>query len=172
MAVDDSLNPPPTSEYIQRWMEAIEKAQYDSALSILDEGLQAATRENNAEEIDHYTNLKKYTHNMVEILTTHKERNIETRYCSMCGKGEADGCILIAGAECVICDGCIKICLGVIDTLRREHGKEFECSFCGKKESEVSRIIAGPGVSICDNCVNICSDILAKDIARLETETD
>ena len=172
MAVDDSLNPPPTSEYIQRWMEAIEKAQYDSALSILDEGLQAATRENNAEEIDHYTNLKKYTHNMVEILTTHKERHIETRYCSMCGKGEADGCILIAGAECVICDGCIKLCLGVIDTLRREHGKEFECSFCGKKESEVARIIAGPGVSICDNCCHICSDILAKDIARLETETD
>jgi hypothetical protein len=58
MAVDDSLNPP-HSEYVRRWIEAIEKAQYDSALSILDEGLQAATRENNAEEINQYTNLIK-----------------------------------------------------------------------------------------------------------------
>lgn len=172
MGVFDSLNPPPTSEYIRRWGDAIEKAQYDSALSILDEGLQGATKENNAEEINHYTNLKEYTHNIVEILTAHKERNIVTRYCSMCGKGEADGCILVAGAECVICDGCIKICVGVVDARRRDLGKEFECSFCGKKESEVSRIIAGPGVSICDNCCSICSDILAKDIAILETDTD
>ena len=54
MVVDDSFNPPPTSEYIRRWIEAIGNAQYDSALSILDEGLQAAIKENNAEEITHY----------------------------------------------------------------------------------------------------------------------
>ena len=42
--------------------------------------------------------------------------------------------------------------------------------FLRKKESEVARIIAGPGVSICDSCCVICTDILAKDIARLETE--
>jgi hypothetical protein len=162
MATYDSLNPP-TSEYIRRWMHAMEKQQYDSALSILDEGLQTATRENNAEEINQYTNLKRYTHEMVEILTSHKERKSATLYCSMCGKGEADGCILVAGAECVICDGCIKICVGVVDTQRREKGREFECSFCGKKESEVPKIIAGPGVSICDNCVRICTEILARD---------
>ena len=172
MAVDDSLNSPPTSEFIRRWADAMEKQQYDSALSVLDEGLQTAARENNAEEINHYTNLKKYTHNIVEILSAHKERKIVTRYCSMCGKGEADGCILVAGAECVICDGCIKICVGVVDIQRRERGREFECSFCGKKESEVARIIAGPGVSICDNCCNICVDILAKDIAISEGDTD
>jgi transcription elongation factor Elf1 len=120
-------------------------------------------RENNAEEINQYTNLKRYTHEMVEILTSHKERKSATLYCSMCGKGEADGCILVAGAECVICDGCIKICVGVVDTQRREKGREFECSFCGKKESEVPKIIAGPGVSICDNCVRICTEILARD---------
>ena len=172
MAVDDSLDPPPTPNYIRRWIEAMGNAQYDSALSILDEGLQAAARENNAEEINQYTNLRKYTHDMVEILTSHKEHKSATLYCSMCGKGEADGCILIAGAECVICDGCIKLCVGVVDTLRRERGKEFECSICGKKESEVSRIIAGPGVSICDICCNRCSDIIAEDIARVETEPD
>jgi hypothetical protein len=163
MGILDSLNPPPTSEYIRRWADAIEKEQYDSALSILDEGLQTATRENNAEEINQYTNLKRYTHEMVEILTSHKERKSAILYCSMCGKGEADGCILVAGAECVICDGCIKICVGVVDTQRREKGREFECSFCGKKESEVPKIIAGPGVSICDNCVRICTEILARD---------
>jgi ClpX C4-type zinc finger protein len=162
MGILDSLNPV-TSEYIRRWMHAMEKQQYDSALSILDEGLQTATRENNAEEINQYTNLKKYTHEMVEILTSHKERKSATLYCSMCGRGEADGCILVAGAECVICDGCIKICVGVVDTQRREKGREFECSFCGKKESEVPKIIAGPGVSICDNCVRICTEILAGD---------
>ena len=163
MGILDSLNPPPTSEYIRRWADAIEKGQYDSALSILDEGLQTATKENNAEEINQYTNLKRYTHEMVEILTSHKERKSATLYCSMCGKGEADGCILVAGAECVICDECIKICVGVVDTQRREKGREFECSFCGKKESEVPKIIAGPGVSICDNCVRICTEILARD---------
>jgi len=163
MATYDSVNPPSTSEYIRRWTHAMENQQYDSALSILDEGLQTATRENNAEEINQYTNLKRYTHEMVEILTSHKERKSATLYCSMCGKGEADGCILVAGAECVICDGCIKICVGVVDTQRREKGREFECSFCGKKESEVPKIIAGPGVSICDNCVRICTEILARD---------
>jgi hypothetical protein len=43
MGILDSLNPP-TSEYIRRWMHAMEKQQYDSALSILDEGLQTATQ--------------------------------------------------------------------------------------------------------------------------------
>lgn len=163
MAVDDSLNPPPTSPYIRRWAEAIETGQYDSAVSILEEGLQAAAKENNAEDITAYTNLREHTHRMSKTLASHKEGDIVTRYCSMCGKGEADGCILVAGAECVICDGCIKICVSVVDTKRREKGREFECSFCGKKQSEVPKIIAGPGVSICDNCVRICTDILARD---------
>jgi ATP-dependent protease Clp ATPase subunit len=81
----------------------------------------------------------------------------------MCGKSEADGCILVAGANVIICDECIKICLRVLDTQRRKMGREFECSFCGKKQFEVSRIIAGPGVSICDNCCNTCAEILARD---------
>jgi hypothetical protein len=115
MATNDSGNPPPISEYIRRWTHAMESLHYDSAFSILEEGLQAATREKNTEEINHYTNLIKYSLRMVETLTAHKERNIETRFCSMCGKGEADGCILVAGAECVICDECIKICVGVVD---------------------------------------------------------
>ena len=163
MATDNSLNPPSTSPYIRRWAEAIENDQYDSAISILEEGLQAAANENNAEDITTYTNLREHTHRMVKTLTSPKQEKIVTRYCSMCGKGEADGCILVAGAECVICDGCIKICVNVVDAQRREKGREFECSFCGKKQSEVSKIIAGPGVSICDNCVNRCADILAKD---------
>jgi hypothetical protein len=172
VAVFDSLNPPPTSEVIRRWADAMEKEQYDSALAILDEGLQTAAKEDNAEEITHYTNLKEFTHGMVKTLTSHKELTSETRYCSMCGKGEADGCILVAGAEYVICDQCIKICVGVVDAQRRELGREFECSFCGKKQSEVSRIIAGPGVSICDNCCNICVDILANDNEILANESD
>jgi hypothetical protein len=159
MAADDSQ----TSEFVRRWAEAMEKEQYDSALAVLDEGLQTAAEENNAEKIAYYTNLKQYTHNLIKALTSHKERTIVTLYCSMCGRGEADGCILVAGAECVICDKCIKICVGVIDTQRRAHGKEFECSFCGKKQSEVSTLIAGPGVSICDNCCKICNEILARD---------
>jgi ribosomal protein L37E len=163
MAVDDSLNQPPASPYIRRWVEAIENGQYDLAFSVLDEGLQAAAKENNAEDLTAYTNLRKHTHGMLKILTSHKEGDVVTKYCSMCGKGEADGCILVAGAECVICDGCIKICVGVVDAQRREKGREFECSFCGKKQFEVSKIIAGPGVSICDNCVRICDDILARD---------
>jgi len=162
MGILDSLNPPP-SEYIRRWADAMEKEQYDSALSALDEGLQTATKEDNSEDISRYTNLKEFTHGMVRTLTAHKERKSATLYCSMCGKGETDGCILVAGAECVICDECIKICVGVVDTQRREKGREFECSFCGKKESEVPKIIAGPGVSICDNCVRICTEILARD---------
>ena len=159
----DSLTGPPVSEYIRRWAQAMENAQYDSALSILDEGLQNATNEENADEISQYTNLRQYTYDVVKILASHKEQNIVTRYCSMCGKGEADGCILVAGAECVICDECIKICVGVVDTQRRARGKEFECSFCGKKQSQVSTLIAGPGVSICDGCCRICTEILARD---------
>jgi hypothetical protein len=147
----------------------MENGQYDAALSILDEGLQTATKNQNAEEIAYYTDLKEFTDGMVKTLTSHKERIIVTRYCSMCGKGEADGCILVAGAECVICDGCIKICMGVVDAQRRERGWEFECSFCGKKQSEVSKIIAGPGVYICDNCCNICAEILAKDSLRQDS---
>lgn len=162
MGILDSLNPQP-SEYIRRWADAMEKEQYDSALSALDEGLQTATKEDNSEDISRYTNLKEFTHGMVRTLTAHKERKSATLYCSMCGKGETDGCILVAGAECVICDECIKICVGVVDAQRREKGREFECSFCGKKESEVPKIIAGPGVSICDSCVRICSEILARD---------
>jgi ATP-dependent protease Clp ATPase subunit len=83
--------------------------------------------------------------------------------CFMCGKGEADGVILVAGAKGFICDGCVKICLGVVDTQRRALGREFECSFCGKKQSEVSRIIAGPGVSICNECCDRCAEIIAND---------
>jgi len=152
-----------TSETIRRWTEAMENEQYDSALSVLDEGLQTAARENNAEDVAHYTNLKQFTHDLVKALSSHKERNIGTPYCSMCGKREADGCILVAGAECVICDKCIKICVGVVDTQRRAQGRELECSFCGKTQSQVSTLIAGPGVSICDNCCTICTEILAKD---------
>ena len=170
MAVDDSVNPPPTSPYVRRWAEAMENGQYDSALSILDEGLQAAAKENNAEEITVCTNLREHTHRMLKTLASHKEGHIVTKYCSMCGKGEADGCILVAGAECVICDECIKICVGVVDKIRREKGREFECSFCGKKDSEASKIIAGPGVSICDACVRICAEILAKDSVAEDDE--
>ena len=36
MGILDSLDPPP-SEYIRRWADAMEKEQYDSALSALDE---------------------------------------------------------------------------------------------------------------------------------------
>ena len=163
MATDDSLNPPTTSEYIRRWSEAMEKEQYDIAFSILDEGLQTAAKENNAEEMTHYTNLKEYTQNIVQILASHKESKVVTPTCSMCGKGEADGCMLVAGANVVICDGCVKLCLGVLDIQRRELGKGFDCSFCGKKQSEASKIIAGPGVSICDQCVKVCTEILASD---------
>ena len=141
----------------------MENRQYDLAFSILDEGLQAAAKENNSEEITIYTNLREHTNGTLKILAAPKEEHIVTRHCSMCGKGEADGCLLVAGAECVICDGCIKICVGVVDAQRREKGREFECSFCAKKQSEVSKIIAGPGVSICDNCVRLCADILARD---------
>jgi len=48
MGILDSLNPPPTSEYIRRWADAMEREQYDSALSVLEEGLQTATKENNS----------------------------------------------------------------------------------------------------------------------------
>ena len=151
-----------TGDYLGRWSVAMQSEEFTTALAALDEGLQAATKEKNADEITFYTNLKKYTHGIIKTLSSHKEGNIVTLYCSMCGKGEADGCILVAGAKCAICDECIKICVGVVDTQRRALGKEFECSFCGKKQSEVSRLIAGPGVSICDNCCNICADILAR----------
>lgn len=167
MMVNDSSSTPPASEYLSRWSSAMKNEQYDLALAVLEEGLQNttnnATNEANAEEITFYTNLKQYTHAIVQALTSHKERDIASLRCSMCGKGEADGCILVAGAEMVICDQCVKICVGVIDTQRRTQGKEFECSFCGKKQSEVSTLIAGPGVSICDGCCRICTEILERD---------
>jgi hypothetical protein len=141
----------------------MQNQDFTTALSVLDEGLQAATKANNTDETSYYTNLKEYTHDISKALLSHKESNTVTVSCSMCGKSEADGCILVAGAKTVICDGCIKICVGVVDTQRRALGREFECSFCGKKQSEVPRIIAGPGVSICDNCCNVCSEILARD---------
>ena len=157
---DDSTG---TDDYLARWSVAMQNREFTTALSVIDEGLQAATKENNTEQISFYTNLKDYTDKIALAFASHQEQNIATLYCSMCGRGEADGCILVAGAECVICDGCIKICVGVVDTQRREKGREFECSFCGKKESEAPKIIAGPGVSICDNCVRICTEILASD---------
>ena len=163
MSINHSDDSSGTDDYLARWSVAMQKQEFTTALSVLDEGLQAATKEENTEEISFYTNLKDYTNKISQAFSSHQERNIVTRYCSMCGKGEADGCILVAGAECVICDGCIKICVGVVDTQRREKGKEFECSFCGKKQSEVSTIIAGPGVSICDSCVRISTEILARD---------
>lgn len=147
--------------YLERWSVAMRNQDFTTALSVLDEGLQAATTEENTENMSFYTNLKDYTDRISQAISSPQESI--TLYCSMCGKGEADGCILVAGAECVICDGCIKICVGVVDAQRREKGREYECSFCGKKQSEVVKIIAGPGVSICDNCVVICTDILAKD---------
>ena len=157
---DDSTG---ADDYLERWSVAMQNQEFTTALLVLDEGLQAATKEKNTEKINFYTNLKDYTHKISQALSSQIGRKIVTRYCSMCGKGEADGCILVAGAECVICDGCIKICVGVVDTQRRAQGRELECSFCGKKQSEVSKIIAGPGVSICDNCCGICAEILARD---------
>src|SRR5262245_58158037 len=151
-----------TSEYLRRWKLDLENGEYDSALAIIDERLQTAVEENNADEISYYTNLKKYTHDIVKALTSHNERELVTLYCSMCGKGEGDGSSLVSGAQSVSCDGCIKICVGVVDTQRCTRGIEFECSFCGKKQSEVSTIIAGPGVSICDNCCKRCTEILAR----------
>lgn len=56
MGILDSLDPPP-SEYIRRWADAMEREQYDSALSALDEGLQTTIKENDSEEIGRYTNL-------------------------------------------------------------------------------------------------------------------
>jgi hypothetical protein len=156
---DDSTG---THDYLARWSVAMQNRESTTA-SVLDEALPAATKENNTEQISFYTNLKDYTDKIALALSSHQERNIVTKYCSMCGKGKADGCILVAGGECVICDECIKICVGVVDTQRREKGIEYECSFCCKKQSEVSKIIAGPGVSICDSCVKICTEILARD---------
>lgn len=163
MPTNHSNDPPDGDDYMGRWSAALQEREFTTALSVVDEGLQAATQKQNAEEISFYSNLKDYTNKIAQALSSNPEPSMATKHCAMCGKSEADGCILVAGAETVICDGCIKICVAVVDTQRREKGREFECSFCGKKQSEVAKIIAGPGVSICDQCVRICTDILARD---------
>jgi len=160
LSINDSDDTKGTDDFLERWSVAMQEQEFTIALSLLDEGL---TKEKSPERISFYRNLKDYTHKISQAFSSHHERDIVTQHCSMCGKREADGCILVAGAECVICDGCIKICVGVVDAQRREKGREYECSFCGKKQSEVLKIVAGPGVSICDNCVVICTDILARD---------
>ena len=152
-----------SDEYLSRWSKAMESRNFTTALSILEERLQAAVKEKNFENTTWLQNLKKYTQQIEEAFSEVSKSDGVVPSCFICGKGEADGSILVAGAEGFICDECVKICVGVVDTQRRALGREFECSFCGKKQSEVSRIIAGAGVSICNECCDKCVEILAKD---------
>lgn len=151
---------PPTSEVIQRWAKAMENEQYPMALSILDEGLQVAAKENNFDEITRCTNLKKYTHNFLRIRSENKEISVPT--CLICGKVEADGVILIAGAGGAICEECVKICVRVVAEQRQAQGKGLECSLCGEEQSEVRRMIAGPGGFLCNECVERWAELLAE----------
>lgn len=156
-------------EYLERWSVAMGDQQYDTALAVLDDALRAAAIENNADNLTAYTNLKEYTRKIQAAFSEGTTRVRAQPTCSMCGKSEADDCILVAGADVVICDGCIKSCVEIVDGQKRARGIEFECSFCGKKQSEVARIVAGPGVAICDNCCQVCAEIIDKDKGH-ETE--
>ncbi len=162
MSTDNSHELGSCDEYLARWSEAMRSQNFTGAQSILDEGIQAAVKEKNSEYSTLFQDLKKYTQQIEEAFSAVKSDRADPS-CFMCGRGEADGVILVAGAKGYICDGCVKICLGVVDTQRRALGREFECSFCGTKQSEVSRIIAGPGVSICNECCEKCVEIIAKD---------
>jgi hypothetical protein len=159
----NSHDPTSFDDYLGRWSEAMKSQDFSTALSVLEEGLEVALNEKNSESIARFKNLKQYTNYIQKALTEVSGTDFVVPSCFICGKSEADGSILIAGATGAICEECVKICVGVVDTQRRALGREFECSFCGKKQFEVTRIIAGPGVAICNECCDICAEIIAKD---------
>jgi hypothetical protein len=55
---DDSTG---SGDYTGRWSAAMRKLEFEAALSVLDEALQAATEARNTQDITFYTNLREYT---------------------------------------------------------------------------------------------------------------
>ena len=109
--------------------------------------------------------------------------------CSFCGKSQPEAAKLIAGPGVYICDGCVTLAEGVLDSgeaARTEYGQvttvseqnpRMSCSFCGKTRAQVPGLATAPTVphrktpaTICPECLALCDEIIAEELAAREQD--
>ena len=96
--------------------------------------------------------------------------------CSFCGKTQKQVSKLIAGPGTYICDECVVMADGVIET-----GQDAatpvsavasvaadlttaKCGFCGKRRYQVSGLAAAEQGSICTECLTLCHEIISEEL--------
>lgn len=106
--------------------------------------------------------------------------------CSFCGREHSRGRTLVAGPGVHICEGCVGVVSGVVDTGRTgsttrgpvravpDGNRRERCSFCGKRRHQVTALAATsveaggkfPGhASICAECLGVCREITGEQRA-------
>ena len=96
--------------------------------------------------------------------------------CSFCGRSQKQVSKLIAGPGTYICDECVVMADGVIET-----GQDAatpvsavaavaadlttaKCGFCGKRRDQVSGLAAAEQGSICTECLSLCHEIISEEL--------
>jgi hypothetical protein len=105
--------------------------------------------------------------------------------CTFCGASQYEVRKLIAGPGVYICDGCVELTQGVINSgsvtntrlglvhaVTAQDGR-FRCRFCDKHRDQVAGMaamsaetggeVSGPA-AICDECLSLCVEIIAEEL--------
>jgi hypothetical protein len=104
--------------------------------------------------------------------------------CSFCGNPQDKTRKLIAGPGVYICDGCIRLAGGVLDSgesAQTAFGSvtavpapdgRIQCSFCGKNRSQAAGLAVlsavilertGASTAICSECLDLCNEIILEE---------
>ena len=108
----------PELEYVRRWTDAIEKRQFDKALSVVVAGLRFAKRKKRNHFVNHFVELRRITKQYLaeasgkeaaSAVTPHGNTD-GTAHCSFCGIGQAEVSMMLGGPGVFICDQCVERC--------------------------------------------------------------
>jgi hypothetical protein len=111
--------------------------------------------------------------------------------CSFCGKSQHEVAKLIAGPGVYICDRCVSLAEGVLDSGEAAHTEygpvtavpeqtpRMLCSFCGKIRGQVTGMAVAlqaphrkTPAAICPECLALCNEIIAEEIAARQEQPD
>src|SRR6266508_3275306 len=115
----------PELNYVKRWTDAVERGQYEEALSILDEGLRFAEERNISLHVDHFRQLRKITEDWRDLTADNmEEKQLRPKMepkgklvCSFCERKMSSSVRLVAGPKSYICYDCAEICAQIANKI-------------------------------------------------------
>jgi hypothetical protein len=93
----------------------------------------------------------------------HRGGEREPFRCSFCGKAEAEVAKLIAGESGLICDECVRVCVGILagpgqpakppEPAPPTPGEEAYCAFCGRPMTWDEAVLVPEQGAYCQACI-------------------